>query len=66
MTSRLERYEDNYRALVDELSGIGFISQGSLVVRETSCGKAGCRFQGDPPGATDRTSSGAEPRKARR
>lgn len=49
MTSRLERHEARYRSLKAELSEIGFISPGSLVVRKTSCGKAGCRCQSDPP-----------------
>ncbi len=47
--SQLETYERKYRALAAELTQIGFISPGSLVLRETSCGKAGCRCQGDPP-----------------
>ena len=53
MPSRLERYERTYRALADELAAelttVGFISRGSVVVRYTSCGKPGCRCQGDPP-----------------
>lgn len=49
MPSRLETYERKYRALAAELAGIGFISPGSLVLRETSCGKPGCRCQADPP-----------------
>lgn len=49
MSRRLNRYEAAYRALAAELSEIGFISPGSLVVRETSCGKPGCRCQADPP-----------------
>lgn len=49
MASRLERYEHKYRSLVAELEGIGYISPGSLVVRETSCGKANCRCRGNPP-----------------
>lgn len=47
--SRLEEYERAYRSLVAELADIGFISPGSVVVRETSCGKPGCRCVGDPP-----------------
>jgi len=51
--SRLERYEQRYRKLAAELAAevatIGFISPGSVVVRHTSCGKAGCRCQADPP-----------------
>jgi hypothetical protein len=49
MPSRLETYERKYRALAAELADTGFISPGSLVSRETSCGKPGCRCQGDPP-----------------
>ena len=49
MATRLERYERRYRALAAELADIGLISPGSVVVRTTSCGKPGCRCQGDPP-----------------
>ena len=49
MTSELQRYERTYRALAAELATVGFISQGSVVLRYTSCGKPGCRCQGDPP-----------------
>jgi hypothetical protein len=49
MPSRLECYERAYRALAAELADIGFISQGSVVVRYTTCGRPGCRCQGDPP-----------------
>lgn len=49
MTSRLQRYERDYRALAAELAQIGLIVPGSLVARRTSCGKPGCRCQGDPP-----------------
>lgn len=49
MATRLENYERRYRTLAAELADVGFISPGSVVVRETSCGKAGCRCQGDPP-----------------
>jgi hypothetical protein len=49
VVSRLERCERTYRSLVAELGDIGFISPGSVVVRETSCGKPGCRCGGDPP-----------------
>lgn len=52
-TERYERYERDYRALAAELAAelatIGFISPGSVVSRYTSCGKAGCRCQADPP-----------------
>lgn len=49
MESQLERYEGKYRALASELASLGFISPGSLVERETTCGKPGCRCMGDPP-----------------
>ena len=53
MPSRLERYERSYRGLAEqlatELATIAFISPGSVVSRYTSCGKPGCRCQGDPP-----------------
>ena len=49
MASRLQGYEAKYRALAAKLAEVGFISAGSLVVRETSCGKPGCRCQADPP-----------------
>ena len=41
--------QHKYRALAAELTEVGFISPGSVVVRETSCGKPGFRCQGDPP-----------------
>ena len=49
VATRLETYERRYQALTAKLTDIGFISPGSLVVRETSCGKQGCRCQADPP-----------------
>ena len=49
MTSRLEHYEDKYRALLGELQGLGFVSPGSVILRETSCGKPGCKCMADPP-----------------
>lgn len=53
MPSTLQRHQKRYRALAAELAAelttLGFISPGSLVVRHTSCGKAGCRCQADPP-----------------
>ena len=48
MPSRLERYELTYRTLAQELAAMGFISQGSVVVRYTTCGKPTCRCQKDP------------------
>lgn len=51
--SRLQDYERTYRALAQELATelatVDFISPGSVGSRYTSCGKPGCRCQGDPP-----------------
>jgi len=49
MTTRLERYEQRYRALARAIGKIGFISRGSVIARRTSCGKPNCRCQADPP-----------------
>lgn len=49
MVSRLERYQHQYENLQAELTKIGFISSGSVMRRYTSCGKAGCKCQADPP-----------------
>ncbi len=49
VASRLERFEQKYRRLGAELQEIGYISRGSLVVRETSCGKPSCHCMADPP-----------------
>jgi len=49
VATRLETYEHRYRALAAQLAEVGFISPGSVVARETSCGKPGCRCQADPP-----------------
>ncbi|MDQ2729415.1 MAG: hypothetical protein M3Y91_16485 [Actinomycetota bacterium] len=49
MASRLQRYEEKYNSLAAELGGVGYISPGSLVARETTCGKANCRCGADPP-----------------
>jgi hypothetical protein len=34
--------------IAEELATIGFALPGSLVLRTTACGKAGCRCQADP------------------
>ncbi len=49
MTSRLEHYEGQYRELLEQLRGLGFVSPGSVVLRETSCNKPGCKCTADPP-----------------
>jgi len=48
VTNQLQHYEHTYRALAAELAQVGFISQGSIVHRYTSCANPGCRCQGDP------------------
>lgn len=53
MANKLQDFERAYRALADELAAelatVGFIGQGSVVSRYTSCGKPGCRCVADPP-----------------
>ncbi|MGH9019345.1 MAG: DUF6788 family protein [Acidimicrobiales bacterium] len=49
MATQLERYEARHRTLAAQLASLGFICPGSLIERETSCGKPGCRCMGDPP-----------------
>ena len=49
MADDLDQLARRYRALAARLGGLGFISPGSLVRRYTTCGKPGCRCQGDPP-----------------
>lgn len=46
---RLADYRAELEALASELATIGFVSPGSLIQRYTTCGKEGCRCQGDPP-----------------
>jgi hypothetical protein len=48
-TQRLDRLDRRYRALANELAGIGYIAQGSLAQRFTRCGKPTCACQADPP-----------------
>ena len=49
MTSRLEHYENQYRELLGELPDLGFVSPGSVVLREISCSKPGCKCTADLP-----------------
>jgi uncharacterized protein DUF6788 len=49
VTQSLAIYEDKLKALAAQLAAIGFVSQGSVVARSTTCGKPGCRCQEDPP-----------------
>ena len=45
----LARLQRRYRALLDEIRGLGFIATGSLIERYTVCTAAGCRCHADPP-----------------
>lgn len=63
MASRLEAIERRYRALAAELAQVGFISPGSLVVREAASKAAAAKPT--HPDATGRPTSGAEQWPAR-
>ena len=49
MTEPGKRQRRTQARLARELGQIGFALPGSLVWRNTKCGKKGCRCQGDPP-----------------
>ncbi len=49
MAKTLQDYEDQLNALRSQLAQVGFMTKGSVVHRHTTCGKAGCRCQADPP-----------------
>src|SRR5947209_18541664 len=49
MTEQLARYEQQLKDLAAELASVGFMSQGSVVLRHTHCANPGCRCHGDPP-----------------
>lgn len=44
----LEKLDQRYRALVDELVTTGYVLQGSLAQRWMTCGKTACRCTTDP------------------
>jgi len=46
---RLDRYEQRYNELARQVSEIGFIKSGSILKRQTACGKQNCRCHADPP-----------------
>jgi hypothetical protein len=48
MATRLEQYQARYAALVQELTTIGFIIDGSLGQISARCGKPNCRCKADP------------------
>lgn len=45
----LADYERRYRELLEEITRLGFIRQGSLASRYNFCGKSNCRCHADPP-----------------
>ncbi len=49
MVSPSQRQRRAQARIAAELGHIGFALPGSLVSRTTTCGKAGCRCQADPP-----------------
>ncbi|MBL0203094.1 MAG: hypothetical protein IPQ14_01875 [Candidatus Microthrix sp.] len=49
MATPLEQYQQQYEQLKAELVDIGFVCQGSVLERYTSCGNPNCRCQADPP-----------------
>lgn len=48
-SGRLASYERQYRDLLEQLSGIGFVMAGSLAPRYNRCGTPNCRCHRDPP-----------------
>jgi hypothetical protein len=49
MTDRLEDYQARIKDLAGQLADVGFMSQGSVVLRHTYCANAGCHCHADPP-----------------
>jgi hypothetical protein len=47
--SELARLQRRYRALTDQIRGLGFIATGSVIERYTVCAAAGCHCHADPP-----------------
>lgn len=47
--ARLDQLQSRYRDLARQIPGIGLISQGSVVLRHTTCRTPGCRCHADPP-----------------
>jgi hypothetical protein len=48
-TPALVEHERRYRALLQQITDIGFIRSGSIPFRYNYCGKAQCRCHADPP-----------------
>ena len=47
--ARLDELQDRYRDLARQILELGLISQGSVVLRHTTCRTPGCRCHADPP-----------------
>jgi hypothetical protein len=45
---QLQDYQRRYRQLTEQVGALGFVSEGTLVHRYTTCGKPTCRCQTDP------------------
>lgn len=45
----LDEYERRYRALLEQITEVGFIRSGSVAPRFNYCGKPNCRCHADPP-----------------
>ena len=48
-TTPIEDLQRRHRELALQLLDLGFVSQGSVVLRHTHCGAPGCRCHADPP-----------------
>jgi hypothetical protein len=46
---RLDELQSRYRDLARQVLELGLISQGSVVLRHTTCQTPGCRCRADPP-----------------
>jgi hypothetical protein len=46
---RLHELQDRHRDLARQILELGLISQGSVVLRHTTCRTPGCRCRADPP-----------------
>jgi hypothetical protein len=47
--ARLEALQRRQRELVRQLLDLGFVQQGTVVLRHTYCSTPGCRCHADPP-----------------
>lgn len=47
--TRLEELQRRQRELARQILDLGFVSQGSVVHRQTTCRTPGCRCHADPP-----------------